>query len=28
VLLSFLAGMLAPFAKDVVAAISGLRAKA
>lgn len=27
-LLSFLAGMLAPFAKDVVAAISGLRAKA
>lgn len=28
VLLSMLAGMLAPFAKDVVAAISGLRAKA
>ncbi len=28
VLLSLLAGMLAPFAKDVVAAISGLRAKA
>jgi len=27
VLLSLLAGMLAPFAKDVVAAISGLRAK-
>ena len=28
ILLSMLAGMLAPFAKDVVAAVSGLRAKA